>query len=164
MKDFWFKIGAVALAIISPFILIFFGGKILPSLSSYWMTDLQPLFIVTNAITSYYMFSAKRWRVSSLFLLLLTAFSVELFPQFHNVTAIIFFLANLYPMFTLKRFRWVTYVYLATLPIFFYSILWGEVIAIVILAGYHGAVLYNYRKINTQRQHIHQSLSQCENS
>lgn len=154
MKDFWLKVTAIVLAIISPFILIFFGGEVLPSLSTYWKTDLQPLFIATNAITSYYMFSIKRWRMSSLFLLLLTAFSVELYPLFHNIISIIFFVTNLYPMFILKRFRWIMYVYLATIPIFFYSILWGEVIAIIILAIYHSAVLYNYRRIYKQRKSI----------
>jgi hypothetical protein len=152
IKDFWFKVAAVVLALISPFILIS-SGEILPSLSSYWMSDLQPLFIITNAVTSYYMFSANKWRIPSLFLLLLTAFSVEMFPTLHNIVAITFFVTNLYPLFSMKRLRWLTYIYLLTLPIFFFSILWGEIAAVIILAAHHGLVLYSYYKVQKIRKH-----------
>ena len=50
--NFILKIGIIFLSFITPFVMLFSYGK-LDSISSYWDTPLQPLFILTNALTTY---------------------------------------------------------------------------------------------------------------
>ena len=88
----YIKIGVVILSILSPFLYMVIAQELLPSLSSYWRTPAQPLFVITNASVSYFLFNVKGWRASSVLLLLLTAFSIDHFPITHNVLAVFFFL------------------------------------------------------------------------
>ena len=57
-KDFILRILVIVSALISPFVYINIVGE-LPSISSYWETQMQPLFIIVNASTSYFLFSIK---------------------------------------------------------------------------------------------------------
>ena len=109
-KDFILRILVIVSALISPFFYINIVGK-LPSISSYWETQMQPLFIIINASTSYFLFSIKRWRISAILLLFLTAFSVESFVSLHNIFSIAFFLFNLYPIYLNKKIRWILIPY-----------------------------------------------------
>jgi hypothetical protein len=150
-KYFWAKGGAILLAIVSPFVMLhYFPGS--TSISMFWKTDFQPLFIFTNAATSYFLFSTEKWRLSAFFLLMLTAFSVEKFTDFHNFLALAFFLSNLYPLRIEKRFKLYFYFYAATLPIFLKSFLWGEIAAVIILCCYHLHLLIHIRMIHIKRQ------------
>jgi hypothetical protein len=130
----------IILAAISPFICILIHGY-KPSISSYWDTSLQPLFIITNAATSYYLFSLKNWKLSALMLLLLTAFSLTLYPGMHNVIAVIFFIANLYPLFKSNKFRWCFWIYTTALIALPFSMTISEIIAIDSLCIYHVMLL-----------------------
>jgi hypothetical protein len=136
----------IALAVISPFICLSLYGY-LPSISSYWRTGLQPLFIIANATTSYYLYSVKRWRIPALFLLLLTSFSVELYPTFHNILAVGFFISNIIPLLKTNRFKWTIYPYASSLLILPFSMTFAEIIAIISLCIYHALILKRYMDI-----------------
>lgn len=136
----------IVFAFSSPYICLFYHGY-LPSLSSYWKSDLQPLFIIANAATSYYLFSIKRWWPSAICLLILTAFSVELFPKIHNITAVVFFLMNLYPLLKASHYKWIVYLYLTSVIVLPFSMLFSEIIAINSLCLYHGLLLNKLYKL-----------------
>jgi hypothetical protein len=131
------KIIVVLISLLYPFVLLSIEGE-LNSISQYWDTSLQPLFIVANVMTAYYFFGIDNWRFSSFLLVLLTAFSVKLYPMIHNVVAVMFFLSCLYPLFKSKRFKFYAYLYLLS-PLVGLSLglLYLEIYSIIILCLYH---------------------------
>lgn len=148
------KIGVILLSAIQPFILIYNCGQ-LGSLSSYWGTYLQPLFIFTNVVISYYFYSLNRWKLPSLLLVLLTSFSSELYPYIHNIISGLFFISCLYPLFKTKRFKFYFYLYgLSPIIGFTKSILWFEVYCILILCFYHFHSVYHIIKILKEKHEI----------
>ena len=138
-------------ALISPFIYISIVGE-LPSISAYWETSMQPLFIIINASTSYFLFSVKKWRISAMLLLFLTAFSVESFLTLHNIFAISFFLFNIYPMFLNKKIKWAIFPYLLSLIFLIHSILYAEIFAISTLCLAHLYLLVRYIIVENKRK------------
>jgi len=88
------KIIVILISLLYPFVLLSVEGELL-SLSQYWNTSLQPLFIVANVMTAYFFFGIDNWRFSSFLLVMVTAFSVKLYPMIHNVVAVMFFLSCL---------------------------------------------------------------------
>ena len=139
-KGFIVRLAAIVLSVLHPIILISTQG-ILGSLSQYWDTPLQPMFIAVNAITSYFFFSIQNWRPASLFLLLLTAFSHSQYPLTHNILAIVFFLLAFYALIKSTRFKFWGWIFGGFLLIMPFSLLWGEVLCILVLSGYHLHVL-----------------------
>lgn len=135
--EYIFKILVILVSLLYPFVLLSVEGELM-SLSQYWNTSLQPLFIVANVMTAYFFFGIDNWRFSSFLLVLVTAFSVKLYPMIHNVVAIVFFLSCLYPLFKSKRFRFYSYLYLIS-PIvgLIGGILYLEIYSIIILCSYH---------------------------
>lgn len=131
------KIIVILISLLYPFVLLSVEGELL-SLSQYWNTSLQPVFILGNVITAYFFFGIDNWRFSSFLLVLVTAFSVKLYPMIHNVVAIMFFLSCLYPLFKSKRFKFYAYLYLLSSLV---GLLWGllylEIYSIIILCSYH---------------------------
>ncbi len=140
IKVFHVKVFAVLLSAISPFILMICYGM-LGSISQYWDTSLQPLFILSNIITAYFFFSLKNWRIPSLFLVLLTAFSWEQFSLVHDIFAILFFGTCLWSLWNSGRF--LIFFYLMWLSVFImsFSLLWGEIVGILILSSFHLKVI-----------------------
>ena len=146
------RIAVILLATISPFICLIYYGY-LPSLSSYWDTNLQPLFIIANAATSYYLYSIKDWKISALMLLLLTSFSLTLFPQVHNILAVAFFIINVYPLVKTNHFKWCIWPYLGSLVVLPWSMTISEIIAIDTLCVYHMLLLIKAASLsNSQNQ------------
>ncbi len=135
------KLGVIILALLTNALLPILISD-LYSLSSAWRTPWQPLFIFSNAATSYYMYSSTKWKWPGFFLLLLTAFSVEMHPIPHYIFAAGFFLSCIPPMAMSKRLWGWCIPYLLTLPFFFYSILLGELATIAILLAYHTHLLW----------------------
>ena len=52
------KILVILVSALYPFILISIEGELI-SISQYWNTSLQPLFIVANVMTAYFFFSIE---------------------------------------------------------------------------------------------------------
>jgi hypothetical protein len=139
------KLFVIFLAALSPFLYIFTCGQ-LPSISSYWETPMQPLFIFINASTSYYLFSFKNWWIPSFFLMLLTAFSVSNFFWTHNIFAILFFISCAISI-TKSKYKFYIIPYLISLIplIIFKNILISEIIAVLTICTFH---LHRYIKYN----------------
>lgn len=156
--DFYIKLFVIILSIIQPFIFLSICGE-LWSISSYWRTPLQPMFIIINAATSYFFFSTDKWLIPSILLLLLTAFSLDLYPTIHNVIASLFFLSCTYPLLTLKRFRFFGILYLLSLFVFLLlGMLWFEIYCVLILGSYHLTILIYKNKLDKLREQSNHRL------
>lgn len=135
--DFYERLFVVLMAILQPFIIYWYCDDIV-SLSASWYTPLQPLFIMTNAMVSYFFFNLPKWKVTAGLLLLLTAFSVQSFPNFHNVIAILFFVSCVYPLLSIKKFQFYLPIYLLSIIIgLFFGLFWLETYGIIVLCIYH---------------------------
>lgn len=109
----------------------------LNSLSQCWSTDLQPVFVISNVVTSFLFFTLPNWRVPSVLLLMLTAFPHDTFTITHNMFALGFFLSSAYCLWYVNRFPIYFRLFLFSLVIICFNLLWGEVLAIWVLCGYH---------------------------
>lgn len=151
--EFYIKMLVVIFAAIMPFVFIFSVGCRF-SISEYWETSMQPLFILVNASTSYHLFAVRswRWRPSAILLLTLTAFSVTEYSDIHNILAILFFLSCLIPLYITHHYKYLFWIYLSTLPIMIFNMLAGESLAVFTLCVYHGLMLLKIRKIKNRHQ------------
>jgi len=145
--EYIIRLFVIAIAALTPIILILTEG-VLPSLSTYWNTPMQFLFVIANATTSYYFYKLESWKYPSVFLLLLTAFSVEHHIMLHNILAVSFFVLSLYSLFRSRHFKYCFWIYLSSLFIMPYSLLAGEVTAILALSLYHALLLNKAHKLN----------------
>lgn len=148
--EFYSRLLVIVLAAITPIILLITQGHFL-SLSQYWETDMQPLFIIANATTSYYLYGIKNWRLSALFLLLLTSFSVTLYPNAHNILAVLFFIVSLFPLYVSHYFKFCFWAYLISMPIMIFDMMLGESIAIFFLCLHHLLILFRIHKIESKK-------------
>lgn len=149
-KDFILRLLVIITAVLSPFIYILVIGE-LPSISSYWASKMQPMFIIVNASTSYFLFSIKKWKISAILLLLLTAFSFDVHLVLHNIFAISFFIFNFYPIYLDKKINWTIVPYTASSLFLFHSVLYAEIFAIIVICGIHLYNLVRYYRIKNQR-------------
>lgn len=140
------------LAILQPIIIVLCYGFNVFSISSIWSTDLQPLFIITNACTSYFLFDVKGWRIPAMLLLLLTAFSIEFNSTIHNILAVSFFISCVKPLDSINRLSWYLFPYVISLFIgLFFGMFWGEVFAAYVICAYHINTMYISYKLNKSR-------------
>tara|TARA_Y100000389_G_scaffold143221_1_gene141411 strand:- start:265 stop:735 length:471 start_codon:yes stop_codon:yes gene_type:complete len=147
-KGYQLRMGVVIFAFIAPILYILHGPQ--PSLSSYWNTEMQPLFILANAATSFYLYQIKNWRPSALMLLLLTAFSLDLYPSIHNGLAILFFIVTLYPLGMTNHYKWIICMYVGSLGVLPFSMLGAEIIAIWALCLHQLLMLRKLYKLNSR--------------
>jgi hypothetical protein len=135
--DFFKRLFTSVLAVLQPFIIYFFCGDLI-SISQSWDTPLQPLFIFTNALVSYFFFDLPKWRIPAVLLLLLTVFSVKDWFMLHNILAILFFIFSAFPLWSLKKFRFYLPIYIFSLFfLFFDGLYWMETWGIITLCFYH---------------------------
>ena len=156
IKSLTFRFFAIILAIVQPIIIIFLKGTNVISISSMWGTELEPLFIFTNAVTSFYLFQDKRWQIPSLFLLLLTAFSVQSYPLLHNLFAAGFFISSLISLFEKEKFKLFPILYLISivfLPKKYYF--WMEIWAVYVICAYHLNILWIVYKFKKRENDEH---------
>ena len=141
------------IAVLQPFIIYFSCGD-LHSLSQSWNTPLQPLFIFTNALVSYFFFDLPHWRISAVLLLLLTVFSFESYNDIHNILAILFFISCAFPLWSIKKFRLYLPVYLLSIVfLIFDGLYWMETWAIISLCFYHVHLMIYRYLLNDERKH-----------
>jgi len=143
--DFIIRFSILIISFLIPFIMLFSYGK-LNSISAYWESPLQPLFIISNALTTYIFVTLPKWRISALFLFLLTIFSVEYYGSLHNIFAVGFFIFNLYPLSSIKRYRFLMIPYILSI-IWLPDLFWMEVQAITVLCLYHLLLLLKLSKL-----------------
>ena len=150
LKEFHVKIFAVFFALITPFIMVT-SGEELGSISQYWDTQYQPLFIISNVICSYFFFSLKNWKIPSLCLFLVTAFNHYQFNILHNIFAVSFYFACLYSLYQNNRFILYRILFVFSMVLYPYSIILGEVTSIVVLCSHHLRVILYKEKLNKLR-------------
>lgn len=153
LKEFHVKIFAIFLSFITPFIMIL-SGDMLGSISQYWSTKYQPLFIISNIICSYFFFSLKTWKLPSLFLVLVVGFNHYQFNTMHNIFAICFYFSCLHSLYKNKRFVLYRILFLLSILIYPYSIILGEIVSVVILCLHHLRVLLYKEKLTNLRRDI----------
>jgi len=156
-SSFCIRLLIVLVALLTPYICLL-GYGYLSSLSMYWKTEMQPLFIISNTMTAYYFYSMTSWKMSSIFLLLLTAFSIDTYIIVHNIFAIIFFIVNLYPLILTNHFKWCKWIYLSSIIAFPFSTLLAEIIAINALCLYAGLLLFARYKVSKQKLIIRDNI------
>jgi len=140
--EYYLRLAVILLALITPIFFLASEGY-LPSISSYWRTPVQPLFIITNAATSYYFFgSHNTWKIPAVFLLLLTAFSVDSYPMIHNIVAVLFFLSCLIPLYKTHHYQEFFWIYMSSVVFMPLSMTLGESLAIAVLCVYHALMLH----------------------
>lgn len=152
------KIIVIVISAAYPFILLGVEGE-LKSISQYWNTPLQPLFIVANVMTGYFFISVVHWKIPGFLLVLVTAFSVKLYPDIHNALAVLFFLSCLLPLWKCKRLKFYTYLYLMS-PVIggLCGLLCLEIYSIIILCLYHLHILIQVLHINYQKYKIENNI------
>lgn len=151
--DYYLRIIVILFAAISPFICLFTFGY-LKSLSSYWNTPLQPLFIFANASTSYYLIKIDNWKIPAVFLVLLTAFSVEYYNNLHNILAILFFIVTVRPLRKSNNFRFCLKLYLSSLLLVPFSLFFAETLAILAMCIYHILILTKAYRLQSERDSV----------
>ena len=129
-----------------PYLCLYWHGYE-PSLSTYWKTPLQPLFILANVATAYYFLQMKNWEIPGLLLILLTVFSIDYYGELHNVFAIAFFLSYLFPLYKTKRYVWIFHLFLLGGSIMPLSLLIGEIICITAISLFHLLLLFKFKTI-----------------
>ena len=145
--EYFLRMAVIILAMITPFIFLTTQGY-LPSISSYWRTPLQPLFILANASTSYYLFGAHNtWKIPAVFLLLLTAFSIDSYVTVHNVVAVLFFVSCLIPFYYTHHYKEFFWLYLSSVIFMPLSMTLGETLAVMVLCTYHALLLRKVYRI-----------------
>jgi hypothetical protein len=91
---------------------------------------------------------------------LVTAFSVKLYPNTHNILAVLFFISCIYPLFKSKRLKFYGYLYLIS-PIIgiLFGLLYLEIYNIIILCAYHLHLLIRMLHINYQKYKIENNIN-----
>jgi hypothetical protein len=145
-NEFSIKVLVIVLAIITPLIFVGLGGE-QKTISAYWNSDYRPLYIMTNAATSYFMFTVPKWKLSAFALLGLTAFSVDQYLGVHNVFAGIFFVSSFFAIVLTKRFLGFAYLYLIFAIVCLVNVLVGEVMLVEIICVYHLHMLIYFNKL-----------------
>ena len=151
--EFITRLTAIIFVTISPFIMVAVHGSEY-SLSAYWTTPFQPMFILSNAITSYFFFSTPSWKLPGIFLMLLTGFSVAQYPIIHDVLAVSFFISCAIVLYKSHHFNYYLYIYIAMVFIIPFTMLWGEIFGIIILCAYHARLLFYKRMLDNRRNKI----------
>ena len=141
------------LALVLPLVIIYFYGDQVNSLSGSWRTPLQPLFIFSNLMTSFVLYRVHKWELSAVFLFLLTLFSIDQYQIIHNIFATLFFVANIYPILSLRKYNFFIYPYL--LAVYWApNLLFFETHSIFVLCVYHLVLLIKYNNILNKRRCI----------
>ena len=131
------KLGVILLSLLFPIIIVLTFGWNFKSFSKVWETPLQPLFIIVHASVSFFFYELKRWRMSSVFLMFLVAFSTTMYSDIHNVFAVLFFLSCIYGLAEYKRMRIYLILYCCSVFLAIFGILVFEWGSSYILCFYH---------------------------
>lgn len=148
--DIFERLVTSVLAVLQPFIIYLCYGD-LKSLSQIWTTPLQPMFIIINALVSFFFFKLEKWRIPAILLLLLTAFPVSNFFILHNVLAVSFFIFSGVSLWSVKRFRLYLLVYLISGLFLLDSLFWAETWGIITLVFYHIHIMLYTLFLSRQR-------------
>ena len=136
----------VLIGMITPGIMLFWIGP-KTSISEYFESPAQFLFLLVNAGTAYYFVNTNKWLYPGIFLMLLSCFSVEYYPEVHNITAILFFMTSISSIIRSNRYKFIGYIILSITPILYYSLFWYEYLTIFLICIFHGLILQDISKL-----------------
>jgi len=153
VNNIYVKFFVMTLSMVSPFIYMWISGH-QDSISGYWETSIQPLFIFVNASTSYYLFSIKNWWIPAFFLMLLTSFSVTNFFVVHHIFAIAFFFFCGVSILKSKIKIYIFPYLLSLIPLAFVSLIWAEIMGILIICLFHIHRYVKFNIVNSARNKI----------
>ena len=159
-KDYILRMCVIFLAALSPLMCLFLVGYE-SSLSQYWETPMQPLFVFANTTTSYYLITIKNWKSSAVLLILLTAFSVEYYNSIHNIFAVVFFIITAISLWKANHFKFCFWTYLTALLMVPYSMLYAEIIEITSLCMFHLLTLNKAYRIQKKMVKLNQNQHQA---
>jgi len=126
----------------------------LPSISEYFATPAQPLFLLINAATSFYFVTTKNWKIPGILLLALSCVSLEFYPTAHTILAALFFLWSVAATISGKRYRFLAIGMILSGFGLFHSIFLAEVLAIFFICMYHSLILYDLYELYKKRNNI----------
>jgi len=150
-RDYLIRIFVITLAFILPLVCLSFGEP-RESISKYFNSSVQPIYIISNVLTAYLLYSLEKWKCPAVFLLLLTSFTVYDYPIIHNIFAYAFFFSCFSPIFSHNRLKLYYIPYLCSLIFLIDSFLWTEIICIFTLCSFHGQLLYLKYKADLKRK------------
>ena len=153
VNNIYVKFFVMTLSMVSPFIYMWISGH-QDSISGYWETSIQPLFIFVNASTSYYLFSIKNWWIPAFFLMLLTSFSVTNFFVVHHIFAIAFFFFCGVSILKSKIKIYIFPYLLSLIPLVFGSLIWSEIMGILTICLFHIHRYVKFNIVNSARNKI----------
>ena len=153
VNNIYVKFFVMTLSMVSPFIYMWISGH-QDSISGYWETSIQPLFIFVNASTSYYLFSIKNWWIPAFFLMLLTSFSVTNFFVVHHIFAIAFFFFCGVSILKSKIKIYILPYLLSLIPLAFGSLIWAEIMGILTICLFHIHRYVKFNIVNSARNKI----------
>jgi len=145
------KLGLSAMGIIYPLLMWWWIGP-QTSISAYFLTQAQFLFLLFNAGTSFYFANTKNWLLSGVFLLLLSCFSIQYYQTIHNIFAISFFITSVISILRSKRYKWVVFGVISGLFGLFHSIFLAEYIAVVFISLFHILILRDLYKFEFRKR------------
>jgi len=148
--DMFERLFTSVLAVVQPFIIYLLYGDD-RAISRAWDTPLQPLFIITNVLVSFFFFKLPKWRIPATLLLLLTSFSVTDHFVLHNIFAILFFIFSGVSLWSIKKFRYYLGIFLISALFLFHGLFWAETWGIITLVFYH-THLTTYRYLLEKRK------------
>ena len=126
------------LGFLLPILLGVFGGFDEKSFSRYYFTDAKLVFIVSLTIIAISFVTINRkWIIPSITLLLLTYFNCTDFALIHNLSAFVFFAHSIFLIYTDKRFKWISYCILGSLPLLILSIYHFELVSVLLISYFH---------------------------
>ena len=137
MREMYLKVATVILALLFPLTIIYFFGVNFKSFSKCYGTFLEPLFYITNAVTSHLFFGLKHWKLPALFLMLLTVFSTDIYSDMHNLFAVAFFISVIYSLLEFKKLRCFVYLYCSSVLVTYFGLFWFEMWATYVICFYH---------------------------
>jgi len=133
-----FSIIGNILGFLLPILLGLIGGFNEKSFSRYYFTDAKLVFIVSLTIIAISFVTINRkWIVPSISLLLITYFNCTDYALIHNLSALIFFVHSTFLIHTDKRFKWISYCILASLPLLIFSIYYFELVSVLLISYFH---------------------------
>ena len=150
-RDYLIRIFVIILAFTFPFICLSYG-ETRESISSYFNSSLQPIYIISNTLTAYLLYSLDKWKCPAIFLLFLVAFPLEGYKIVHNIFAYGFFFSCFAPIFKHNRLKLYSIPYLLSLIFLMDSFLWTEIVCILTLCIFHGHLLYLKYSVDTKRK------------
>jgi hypothetical protein len=147
MKDWRIIIAGIVavLTTVATSIIAAYKGITISSLAG---TPYEPLLILTGASTSLAFFLTKKWAIPSLFIGLLVSFSLNTYPEIHNISATLFYASSFILIAIDKHIRWLRFILILPALAAINNLISFEVVGNLILIVYH--MYYIFKRVNIQ--------------